>query len=358
MALRGDIGFLYAKQFKPTAIILDIQLPVMDGWTLLKKFKADAGLKDIPVHIISAFDDNRLKHAGVLAYLKKPVDMEGLEQAFGLISKHIDAEQKKILIVSDTHFQEEELERLFREKNHQVSFEQVRMIQPAVEKITGNQYDCVIVNVEQGIDIHAARQISEQLHNKQLPLIIYLDEDINPEEELQLRKISDVIIRHSGTANSRLIDELELFLYKIHESDHKTTPVVHTPGNANLSLQHKKILVVDDDMRNVFALSAVLEANQMEVVIASDGKESLDQLKKHQDIDLVLMDIMMPEMDGYEAMKLIRNDLKLTTPIIAVTAKAMVGDREKCIAAGASDYIAKPLDMQKLLSLMRVWLSK
>jgi signal transduction histidine kinase/DNA-binding response OmpR family regulator len=358
MALRGDIGFLYAKQFKPTAIILDIQLPVMDGWTLLKKFKANAELKDIPVHIISAFDDNRLKHAGVLAYLKKPVDMEGLEQAFGLISKHIDADEKKILIVSDNHFHEEELEHLFKEKDHQVSFEQVRSIQSAAEKIAVSKYDCVIVNVEQNIDIHAAQQMSEQLHNKELPLIIYLDEDISSEEELQLRKISDVIVRHSGTANSRLIDELELFLYKMHELDHKTTPAAHTSVAANVSLQQKKILVVDDDMRNVFALSAVLESNQMEVVIASDGKESLDQLKKHKDIDLVLMDIMMPEMDGYEAMKLIRNDLKLTLPIIAVTAKAMVGDREKCIAAGASDYIAKPLDMQKLLSLMRVWLTK
>lgn len=357
VALQGDIGFLYAKQFKPNAIILDIQLPVMDGWTLLKKFKADPELKDIPIHIISAFDDNRLKHAGVLAYLKKPVDLEGLEQAFGLIAKHIDAEVKRILIVSKNHFQEEELHHLFLAKDHKVEFRQVQTLDTAIDAITSQRYDCAIVNVGHGIDISAAQKLSEQLHNLHFPMIIYLDEDINTDEEIQLRKISDVIVRHSGTAHNRLIDELELFLYKMQESG-KNTTVLQQPVVANASLHQKKILLVDDDMRNVFALSAVLEANQMQVAIASDGKESLEQLKMHNDIDLVLMDIMMPEMDGYEAMKRIRNDMKLSLPIIAVTAKAMVGDREKCIAAGASDYITKPLDMNKLLSLMRVWLTK
>ncbi|GAC1439413.1 MAG: response regulator [Sediminibacterium sp.] len=359
IALQGDEGLFYAKQYNPAGIILDIQLPVIDGWSLLKKLKEDPCLKNIPVHIISAYDDSRLRHAGVFAYLKKPVDAEGLENAFELLGRHIQSEIKKVLIVADEYFNEDGLRHLLHEKQHQVAFDQVYAVESAVEKIHTERYDVVIVNIGKVIQIKAVDQIREQLPDHKIPIIIYLNEDISAEDEMHLKKIADTIIRNSVTASSRLMDELELFLYKMQAAGKKqeieqTDYLIH-----DTSLVNKKILVVDDDMRNVFALSAVLESNQLKVVTACDGKEALKQLEVNADTDLVLMDIMMPEMDGYEAMQRIRKDRKFARlPIIALTAKAMAGDRDKCIEAGASDYITKPVDMQKLFSLMRVWLTQ
>lgn len=190
-----------------------------------------------------------------------------------------------------------------------------------------------------------------------IPIIIHLDGEVNAAEEMQYRKVSDIIMRSTHLANNRLLDELELFLQRMQEVAQR--PVANSGSLVDdNTLKNKKVLVVDDDMRNVFALSAVLESNKMQVIAAGDGREALEQLHRNPGVDLVLMDIMMPEMDGYEAMQQIRTEMKLTElPIIALTAKAMAGDRDKCIAAGASDYITKPVDMQKLLSLMRVWLS-
>jgi CheY-like chemotaxis protein len=210
-------------------------------------------------------------------------------------------------------------------------------------------------NVTEGVQ--GLQLIQRELHDHRVPVIIYLDTDISPADELQLKKISDVIVRDSPSADSRLKDELELFLFKVEEADQQQDQKNYTPQVSDVSLLGKKVLLVDDDMRNVFALSNALEMQQLTVIPAADGKEALEILKTEKGIDLVLMDIMMPEMDGYEAIKSIRDDLKNKIPIIALTAKAMTGDREKCIEAGASDYITKPVDVQKLLSLMRVWLA-
>lgn len=365
VALQGDEGLLYAKRYRPAAIILDMQLPVMDGWTLLKKFKADTLLKNVPVHIISAFDDNRLEHAGVLAYLKKPINAEALEKAFATLQHHIEAELKRVLIVSGVHFDDHDLYQMFQEKNHRVVFDQAYTIIETAEKLKKGRYDCIIINIGNTIGIHETRQIRQLAHDPELPVIICLDKDITTEDEMQLKKVSNVIVQHAATANSRLIDELELFLYKMRKEG-TGQGIADAPGVIPVPIMindtvlvNKKVLLVDDDMRNVFALSAILESGHMNVIAASDGKEALTLLQDHTDIDIVLMDIMMPEMDGYEAMERIRKDLKLLKiPIIAVTAKAMTGDRDKCIAAGASDYITKPIDMKKLFSVMRVWLTK
>lgn len=358
IALEGDEGLYYAKKYKPNAIILDIQLPVMDGWTILKHIRNDEQLKNTPVHIISAFDDNRLKQADVMAYLKKPIDTDTLERAFGMLGDHIRKGLKQVLIISAVHFEEDHLHQLAAEKDYKLHFEQVTTVSEAAACIEQRQYDCVIIHIGASIQLQESKHIYQHLSDKKLPIIIHLDEDISAADELEFRKISGIIIRSAVTANNRLLDELELFLHKMEGAETKSTHKFITPVSDH-TLTNKKILVVDDDMRNVFALSAVLESNKMQVLAASDGRESLEQLKKHPDTNLVLMDIMMPEMDGYEAMQRIRRDLKMTDlPIIALTAKAMAGDRDKCIAAGASDYITKPVDMQKLLSLMRVWLTK
>lgn len=358
IALEGDEGLMYARKYKPNAIILDIQLPVMDGWTILKHIRNDEQLKHTPVHIISAFDDNRFKQADVMTYMKKPIDAATLEQAFVMLGAHIRKGLKQVLIISAVHFEEEDLRQLAAEKEYKLHFEQVSSVADAAACIHKQSYDCMIIHIGASIQLQEAKHIYQHLSDKNIPIIIHLDEDISANDEMEFRKISGIIIRSAVTANNRLLDELELFLHKMQGVETKTTGTI----KADLSdhtLRNKKILVVDDDMRNVFALSAVLESNKMQVLTASDGRESLEQLKKHKDTDLVLMDIMMPEMDGYEAMQRIRKELKMMDlPIIALTAKAMAGDRDKCIEAGASDYITKPVDMPKLLSLMRVWLTK
>lgn len=358
IALEGDEGLMYARKYKPNAIILDIQLPVMDGWTILKHIRSDEQLKHTPVHIISAFDDNRFKQADVMAYMKKPIDAATLEQAFVMLGAHIRKGLKQVLIISAVHFEEEHLRQLAAEKAYKLHFEQVSSVADAAACINKQPYDCVIIHIGASIQLQEAKHINQHLSDKKIPIIIHLDEDISANDEMEFRKISGIIIRSAVTANNRLLDELELFLHKMQGAETKTTGAVMTELSDH-TLRNKKILVVDDDMRNVFALSAVLESNKMQVLTASDGRESLEQLKKHRDTDLVLMDIMMPEMDGYEAMQRIRKELKMPDlPIIALTAKAMAGDRDKCIEAGASDYITKPVDMPKLLSLMRVWLTK
>ncbi len=359
IALQGDEGLFYARKYQPYAVILDIQLPVMDGWTILKHLRADEKLKHLPVHIISAFDDSRSRQADVLTYLKKPVDAGMLERAFSMLGNNQEKAQKNVLILTAVHFDEDELQAVAGSKDYVLNFIQVNDAGKVLEEVNAKAFDCLIIHIGGRIQLQEAQQLRSMLSTstKQMPIIIHLDEDISAADELQYRKVSDIIIRSAVTANNRLLDELELFLHKMQEVDKR--PMVQPASIVNDStLLNKKILVVDDDMRNVFALSAMLESNKMEVLTASDGKESLEQLKKNPNIDLVLMDIMMPEMDGYEAMQRIRRDLKMTAlPIIALTAKAMAGDRDKCIAAGASDYITKPVDMQKLLSLMRVWLS-
>jgi CheY-like chemotaxis protein len=361
VALKGDEGLYYARKHHPDAIILDIQLPVIDGWTILKLLKQDNELKNIPVHIISAFDDNRLHSGGALAYIKKPIDREGLEKAFDTIGMYLSDHIKKVLIISNTHFKDESLKQLFHERHHDVTFIHVASVEEAKKHLTTEKYDCLIADIGNNIaeGINGLLLIQQELHNQPIPVIIYLDTDISPADELQLKKISNVIIRESPSVNSRLKDELELFLYSVGKVNDQTEQKNTNIAVNDNSLVGKKILLVDDDMRNVFALSNALETQQIVVITAADGKESLAILKENPQIDLVLMDIMMPEMDGYDAIRKIRGDLKMNSiPIIALTAKAMTGDREKCIAAGASDYITKPVDVQKLLSLIRVWLSR
>ncbi|MCW3088896.1 MAG: histidine kinase, partial [Sediminibacterium sp.] len=361
VALKGDEGLFYAKKYHPDAIILDIQLPVIDGWSLLKLLKADATLKNIPVHIISAFDDSRLHTAGALAYVKKPIDRAGLEKAFDTIGSFLTESVKKVLIISETHFKDERLKEMFQQKHPDTSFVQAATVEEARQRLTAEKYACVIADIGNNVanGIHDLQVIQHELHDHPIPVIIYLDTDISPADELQLKKISGVIVRDSPSANSRLKDELELFLFKVETAEQQPDQPNHYAQVNDASLVGKKVLLVDDDMRNVFALTNALQMQKMIVVPAADGKESLERLQTEPGIDLVLMDIMMPEMDGYEAIRNIRGKLNMNgIPIIALTAKAMTGDREKCIEAGASDYITKPVDVQKLLSLMRVWLSR
>lgn len=361
IALRGDEGLLYAYKYHPSVITLDMRLPVMDGAQVLKTIKSDAKLQHIPVHIISATDLPGASSGGELAFLKKPFQKQELENAFNLIAEKLDSSVKRVLLLSEQPAGNKEMKAMVNRFGFDVRCDMAVLDTGVNELLLRENYDCIIADLGEDIEkgVERLKLIRQQVVNKQIPLIIYLNKDINQTAEAELKKISQVVVQKSFSSNSRLKDELELFLYKVQEEGRQPLSKSGAIAFANNNrLVDKKVLVVDDDMRNVFALSAALEEEKMEVLTAADGKEAIEVLQQHQPIDIVLMDIMMPEMDGLEAMRIIRQQMQLNQlPIIALTAKAMSGDREKCIEAGASDYISKPVDTQKLLSLMRVWLS-
>ncbi|GAB3909866.1 hypothetical protein GCM10028803_48380 [Larkinella knui] len=359
VALQGDEGIYYARKYKPSAIILDMQLPVVDGWSVINWLKNDESLKAIPVHVMSAADEPKSGIGSALAYIRKPVEKDDLEKAFGRISDHLQAQIKKVLVLSGDYLNNDSLKQFIGQRHFDLECEYVATKAEALKKLGQNSYDCLIVDMGGDLEkgLGELKQLREAMPTESLPVIIYMDKDLKPADEWELKKLSDVVIRESSQAIDRLMDELELFLYKVQEVEKKELPRPLTKID-DRSLQGKKVLLVDDDMRNVFALSTLLEEQQMNVVTAVDGREALELLQQHPDTDIVLMDIMMPEMDGYEATRRIRADLKqIHLPVIALTAKAMPGDREKAIDAGASDYITKPIDSGRLFSLMRVWLS-
>jgi CheY-like chemotaxis protein len=228
-------------------------------------------------------------------------------------------------------------------------------------ELSENNFDGIITDI--GKDLSKAKddlkKLKSEADKRNIPVIVYIDADISSNDELELMKLSDVVIREAEMSKNRLMDELELFFYKVDENK-DAEPVISEPVASDEKIfKDKKVLLVDDDMRNVFVLTNILEENKMKVIPAVNGKDALDELRKNPDVNIVLMDIMMPEMDGYETMKKIRNETRFTTlPIIALTAKAMKDDKQKCIEAGASDYITKPIDINKLLSLLRVWLAQ
>ncbi len=360
VAIKGDEGLHYAIEYKPDAIILDMKLPVIDGSELLHVLKNNKSLKHIPVHIVSAYDEQSIDSSAALSFLKKPAQPQDIERAFTLLGEYLQSSVKKVLLFSGQQLKDQLHRHLVSHRQFDVSIELAALVEDCLQMIHDQHYDCVIADIGNDIEVGIVnlRVLHMRLAEKNIPIIIYLDKDISAADEMELRKVSEVIIRESSYSYNRLVDELELFLYSVQEKKSATTNRSYTTPINSRELKGKKVLLVDDDMRNIFALTAVLEVEEMDVLTASDGKEGLTILKENPEVDIILMDIMMPEMDGYEAMNIIRNDFEMSKlPIIALTAKAMAGDREKCIKAGASDYITKPVDTQKLVSLMRVWLS-
>lgn len=358
IALQGDIGLYYAKLYKPKAIILDIHLPIMDGYTVLKKLKEDPELASIPVHMISAMDISLANKPSNAEFSNKPLSKKDLEKIFISLKKHIEEGAKKILIIEDDPIHQEYLSNLILTEQEGTECKIAASLQEAKDYLSTQKADCIIADLKlsdaQGLEILKSLQLIKNV--EQTPIIIYTARTVTPEEELEIRKYANTIILKSTHSNKRLIEEISLFLHHI-ENKQTTTQKQSISLETTNVLKGKKVLLVDDDMRNVFALTAILHQQDLNVVVASDGKESLQKLEEEKGIDIVLMDIMMPEMDGYEAMRHIRKQPKFKQlPIIALTAKAMKEDREKCIQAGASDYITKPVNTDQLLSLMRVWL--
>ncbi|MFV8376165.1 response regulator [Flavobacterium sp. LB1P71] len=360
-AATGEDGLLLASKYKPQAIILDMGLPGIKGKQVLHELKSNPSVRHIPIHIISA-NDRSLEpiREGAVEYLMKPISKDGLEEAFNRIENFVNRKIKNLLIIEDNENSRKAIKILIG--NGDVKCLEAATGKEALELYEQNHIDCIILDIGlpdvSGFDlIHKLEDIKD--HNMP-PIIIYTGKELTKEENNLLHKYAESIIIKGIKSEERLLDETALFLHRTISNLPKSKQMIINSLHDKEAIFHsKKILLVDDDMRNVFALSKILQERGMEVIKSENGKNALDMLDKNADIDLVLMDIMMPEMDGYEAMKRIRSQIKFRDlPIIALTAKAMKDDKQKCIDAGANDYITKPIDVERLLSLMRVWLSK
>jgi HAMP domain-containing protein/CheY-like chemotaxis protein len=359
VSLRGQPVIQLAREIKPDAITLDLNLPDIDGWALLDRLKHDPDTRHIPVHIISVSEERqRGLRQGAFAYLEKPVTRETLADSFARMEAFIERKAKSLLVVEDNETERQSIIELIG--NGDVNAVGVSTGREALEAMRAQRFDCVVLDLMlpdiTGFEVLTEMQRDESL--REIPVIVYTGKDLTKREETELKKMSEAIIIKGVKSPDRLLDETALFLHRVEkdlpEEKRKTLEQLHriTP-----ELAGKKVLIVDDDVRNIFALTSALERQQMEVFYAENGRDGIELLKKTPGISAVLMDIMMPEMDGYEAMRIIRGIQKFRKlPIIALTAKAMKGDREKCIEAGASDYIPKPVDVDQLLSLLRVWL--
>lgn len=359
VSLQSKQGLALAQQFKPNAIMLDIHMPEMDGWTVLDRLKHKPDTRHIPVHILSVDErQQRGLQLGAITYLQKPVSPEALTQVLTEIKGFIERQVKNLLIVEDDPVQAQSIIELIG--NGDVQSTAVGTGAEALLILRSHHFDCMVLDL--GLPDMSGFTLIEQIKLEprllKLPIIVYTGKELSRQEETQLRGLAETIIIKNVRSPERLLDETALFLHRVQanlpspkrqmlEQLHQTDPV----------LANRKILIVDDDLRNIFALTSFLESYQMQVLFAENGRDGIKTLQANPDINIVLMDIMMPEMDGYETTCTIRQQQQFRSlPIIALTAKAMPGDREKCIEAGASDYITKPVDTEQLLSLLRVWL--
>ncbi|RFZ84687.1 response regulator [Mucilaginibacter terrenus] len=352
------------KEKQPDAIILDIMLPGKDGWQILKELKANEETVNIPVHMMSAGDAaaNRVRNEGAISFLKKPISTESLDKLFTDIMSTSGTSFKQILLVEDHKAQSQALKDLMQAQG--ITVDQAFDGESAFRMLNENDYQCVILDLNlpdiSGLDLLDKIKADEKFSS--LPVIINTAMELDKSSVNRLMQYANAMVVKTSKSSDRLIDEVNLFLNKISEtSGAQQSSTAISPKKAIAatkdSLKGKKVLVVDDDMRNIFALSSALETYDLNVVIANDGEEAIAKLEEVPDIDIVLMDIMMPKMDGYEATRYIRKQNKWSKlPVIALTAKAMKDDREKCIAAGANDYITKPVDMDRLIALMQLWL--
>ena len=361
-ASSGEDGLLLAEQYKPKAIILDLVLPGMQGRMVLSELKNNTELRHIPVHVISSHERTLdLIREGAIEYLTKPIDKEQLEAALVRIEDFIHRKMKNLLVVED----DQELRRAIKilVGGSDINYLEAGTGREALDMIKQHSIDCVVLDLGlpdiSGFELLRKLQ-QEQNGDKIPPVIIYTGKELSRKENDELQGFAETIIIKGVKSEERLLDETALFLHRtITELPSAKKDILVELYDKESILQNKKVLVADDDMRNVFALSKVLKERGLEIIKAENGLKAIEALEEHEDIALVLMDVMMPVMDGIEAMKKIRSISHLKdVPIIAITAKAMKEDRTKCIEAGANDYISKPVEIERLLSLMRIWIKK
>ncbi len=359
VATLGNAALTLARQYQPTAITLDVFLPDMLGWTVLNNLKLSPATRHIPVQIISIEEErsHALAH-GAFAYTVKPTTTEGLEQCFDRIKKYVEPHTKRLLVIEDNDLERQSIVELLHHDDIEIAT--AASGAEAMEKLLDQPIDCCVLDLRlpdmNGFDLLNKIQAEPTLRD--IPIVVFTGKDLSRDEDQQLRTVAKSVLVKDVQSPERLFDETALFLHRViaelPEAKRKMLDHLHA---SNEVLRGRKVLVVDDDARNIFALTTMLENQEMNVVSAMNGRQAIEMIQRQPDIGVVLMDIMMPEMDGYQTMKEIRKDPRFgALPILALTAKAMKGDRDKCLAAGASDYIAKPVNTTELLSLLRVWL--
>ncbi len=359
IAPTGEKGIKYAIEHNPTAIVLDIGLPGIDGWTVLRELKNNPDTRHIPVHIMSAYDEYyEGLQKGAVGYLTKPVSIGGLRSALGKFEHVLENTVKELLVVEDDRELRNNILKLMGTQD--ISATTAETGKKAMEFLRTNRFDCMILDL--GLpDISGFTlldEIEQDTSIKRLPVIIYTGRDLTIEETQRLEKYSSSIVLKNAFSMERLLDETALFMHRVEQDMPEShRKIIEEIREKDSSIRGKKVLLVDDDMRNAFALSKFLKHKGLNVTIADNGKKALELLESETMPDIVLMDIMMPVMDGYETMKIIRKNQEFKDiPILALTAKALDTDRDECIRCGANDYLSKPIDTKKLLSMLRVWM--
>jgi HAMP domain-containing protein/CheY-like chemotaxis protein len=390
VAVQGDIALAMASEYAPDAITLDLQLPLLDGWTVLDHLKRDPATRHIPVQVISVIDKERGSLVKAISYLEKPVSREAIEGALAHMKSFAEREVRELLVVEDDETQRASIASLIGDMDVRITA--VGTGEEALAKMKASHFDCMILDLGlpdmAGFDL--LKKIKRQARHRDLPVIIYTGRDLSKQEEAQLKKYAATIIAKDGESADKLLEDTALFLHRVRKTDEPNlaaspsspstppastavaatalteapsvvasspeVPASSTPApqaSTSGSLGGRKVLVVDDDVRNIFALTSVLEDHGATVLFAENGREGIEVLEATPGIDIVLMDVMMPEMDGYETIEAIRASGRFPNlPIISLTAKAMAGDREKSMASGASDYITKPVDIEALVAAM------
>jgi CheY-like chemotaxis protein len=350
----GERGLQLARERRPSGIVLDVRLPDVDGYDVMEALRGDSATSSIPVHFVSAMQGGERGMAmGAVGYLTKPASPRDLERVIESLSRVGNAQHRVLIVEDDADVAESIARRLHLD---QLEVRCASSAREARELLGRERFACMVLDLSlpdmDGLEL--LRSLREQADADTPPVIVHTGRALTKVEAQRLEAYADAVVVKGGQAVERLLDEIRLFVRRLKEG----LPAARRPSASRapqpLRLEHRKLLLVDDDMRTVYALSAVLRAKGADVLVADTGRAALDMLARHPDVELVLMDIMMPEMDGYEAIRRLREDPRFAQlPVIALTAKAMKGDREKCLEVGATDYLAKPIDPENLAAILR-----
>ena len=361
VAMRGAEALALAREYHPTAVSLDVFLPDMLGWTVLNHLKQDPGTRHIPVQMLTLDEDRHHGLArGAFAFVTKPTTPDALEAAIARIKEYSSPRRKRLLVVEDNPGEQLSIRELLGYDDIDVTT--VGTGAEALDAITNQPYDCVVLDLRlpdmSGFEVLERLRDTPEIND--LPVVVFTGKELSPEEDARLHTLARSVVVKGVESPERLLDETALFLHRVVvELPPEKQRMLDRLHRSDEALVGRKVLIVDDDVRNIFALSSVLERRGMTVLTAGTGREAIETLESTSDLAIVLMDIMMPEMDGYETMQVIRQNPSFRRlPIIALTAKAMKGDREKCLEAGASEYLAKPVNTEQLLSALRMWLHR
>jgi CheY-like chemotaxis protein/signal transduction histidine kinase len=361
VAPRGAEALALAREFRPTAVSLDVFLPDMLGWTVLNHLTQDPATRHIPVQMLTLDEDRHHGLArGAFAFVTKPTTPEGLETALTRIKEYAAPRRKRLLVVEDNPAEQLSIRELLGFDD--IDLTVVSSGEEAIRAVNDQSFDCVVLDLRlpdiSGFEVLERFRDTPSLGD--LPVVVFTGKELSPEEDARLHALARSVVVKGVESPERLLDETALFLHRVvADLPEEKQKMLDRLRHSDDALVGKKVMVVDDDVRNIFALSSVLERRGMDVITAGTGREAIAKLESTTDVAIVLMDIMMPEMDGYETMRVIRQNASLQRlPIIALTAKAMKGDREKCLEAGASEYLAKPVNTEQLLSSLRMWLHR